>query len=220
MGHQWLGHGDFLAQQLQAVAVLRLLGAELAQLLLTLHQLLLQTSDFILQLLAPALVQGFFTGRLARRGLAQLAVDVQRAILDLGTQALDPQCQANTVSLGFADVGDETGVIQPQQRRAGFHHLAFVDVDLGDDPAFQVLDLLQLGRRNGLAVAPGDFVQHGEIGPQHHEQEETDNAPDGQPHDARCILHQGLVDLGQRLATKGLRALEIAAQDILEPPHS
>ncbi|MCY1312108.1 hypothetical protein D9M70_625000 [compost metagenome] len=79
---------------------------------MTLHQLFLQATDLVLQLLATALVQGLFVGRLAGRSLADFFVDLQWAILDLCTQALDPQGHGQAVSFGLTDVGNEAGVIQ------------------------------------------------------------------------------------------------------------
>ncbi|MNF90767.1 hypothetical protein D3C84_733460 [compost metagenome] len=219
LGHQRLGHADFLTQQLQAVAVLGLLGAELAQFLLALHQLLLQATNFALQLLTTALVQGVFVGRLAWRSLADLFVDLQRTVFDLGTQALYTQGHGQAIRFGLADVGYETGIVQTQQRVARFDDLAFFGKDLRNDAAFQVLDFLQLGRRNRLALTTGDFVDDREVGPYSKEQEERDDAPDGHAHDTRRILDEGLVDLGQWLAAERLGAFEVLAQAVLDLSH-
>ncbi|MNZ56700.1 hypothetical protein D3C78_746520 [compost metagenome] len=201
-GHQWLGHADLFAQQFQAAGVLGTFRTVFAQFLLALYQLLLQATNFVLQLLAPALVQRLFTGRLAWRGLAQRLVDLQRAVLDLGTQALDAQGHGQAVGLGFTHVGGEAGFIQAQQWLAHFDDLPFLGEDLGDDAALQVLDLLHLGRRNGLAFPPRNFVDGRDAGPHDQEHEEQDHAPYGQPHDPRRILDQGLVDLRQRLTAQ------------------
>lgn len=163
---------------------------------------MLQAANFVLQLLAPALVQRLFVRRLAWRGLAQLLIDFQRGVPYLGTQALDPQGHGQAIGLGFADVGGETGFIQAQQWLANFDDLPFLGEDFGDDTAFQVLDLLHLGRRNGLAFTASDFVDGGNAGPHDQEHEEQDYAPDGQTHNTRSIFDQGLVNLWQRLAAQ------------------
>ncbi|MNH16096.1 hypothetical protein D3C79_757260 [compost metagenome] len=181
--------------------------------------MLLQAADFVLQLLAAALVQGLFVGGLARRGLADFFVDLQRPVFDLGAQALDTQGHGQAISLGLTDVGNEPGIVQAQQRVAHFDDLALFGVDLRNDAAFQVLDLLQFRRGDRLAFATGDFVDNGEIGPEAKEQEEADHPPDGQAHDARRIFDQRLVDLGQRLAAKRFGTLEIPAQAVLDLAH-
>ncbi len=106
------------------------------------------------------------------------------------------------VSLGLTNVGGEAGFIQAQQWLANFDNLPFLGEDFGDDTALQVLDLLYLGRRNGLAFTSRDLVDGGDAGPHDQEHEEQDHAPDGQPHNPRCIFDQGLVDLWQRLAAQ------------------
>ncbi|MCY1172889.1 hypothetical protein D9M73_130330 [compost metagenome] len=179
----------------------------------------MQAANFVLQLLAPALVQRLLTGRLVWRGFTQLFVDYQRAVLYLGTQTFDPQGHGQAVSLGFTNVGGEAGFIQAQQWLAHFDDLPLLGEDFGDDAALQVLDLLYLGRGNGLAFTPRNFVDGRNAGPYNQEHEEQDHAPDGQPHHPRCIFDQGFVYLGQRLAAKRVAAFEIAPQAVLELPH-
>ena len=87
---------------------------------------------------------------------------------------------------------------------------------LGDNTAFQVLDFLQFGRRNRLAVATGHFVDLGETGPHHQEYKERDDRPDGQADDPWRIFDQRLVDLGQRLALQRIGAFEVAADRTLD----
>ena len=94
--------------------------------------------------------------------------------------------------------------------------LAFLDVQLSDNTAFQVLDFLQFGRRNRLAVATGHFVDLGETGPHHQEYKERDDRPDGQADHPRRIFDQRLVDLGQRLALQRIGAFEVAADRTLD----
>ena len=198
------------------LAILRLLGAELAQLLLTLDQLLLQTTDLVVQLLAAADVQRLFAFRLARHGFEHVFREIQRAVIDLGAQTLDAQQHRQPISLGFADVGSKSRVVQANQRCASLDDLAFLDEQFGDDPALEVLDFLDLRRRNRLAVALGHFVDHSEMRPQHQEHEEADDRPDGQAHDARGVLDQRLVDLRQRLALQRGRTLEVATDRLFD----
>ena len=216
LGHQRLGHVDFLALQGQLAAVLALLGGELAQFLLALHELFLQAADFVFQLLAAAFIQGALVGGLARRGLEHLVRDVQRAVIHLGAQTLDTQLHGQAQGFGFPGVGDKPRVVETNQRRASLYDLAFLDVQLGDDAAFKVLDFLQLGRRNRLAVATGHFVDLGETGPHHQKYKERDDCPDGQADDPWRIFDQRLVDLGQRLALQRIGAFEVAADRTLD----
>jgi len=214
--HQRLGHVDFLALQAQLLTILRLLGTEFAQFLLTLNQLFLQSTDFVMQLLTTADVQRLFAFRLTRHGFKHVLREVQRTVIDLGAQALDAQQHRQAISFGFADVGSKSRVVQANQRCAGLDDLTFLDEHFRDDPALQVLDFLDLRRRNRLAVALGHFVDHGEVGPQQQEQEEADDCPDGQAHDARGVLDQRLVDLRQRLALQRGRTLEVATDRLFD----
>ncbi|MCY1364965.1 hypothetical protein D9M69_517930 [compost metagenome] len=176
------------------------------------HQLFFEAGDFVLQLLLAAAVEGFLAGGLLGHELAHLFRYLQGAVLDLGAQPLDAQQHGGAVGLGLADVGLEAGRVQAQQRVAYFHHLPFADEQFGNYAALEVLHLLQLGRGDGLAIATGDLVDLGEMGPDQHEQGEADERPDGQAHHARRILDQRLVDLGQGLVGQGLTALEILAK--------
>ncbi|MNV19820.1 hypothetical protein D3C71_1107010 [compost metagenome] len=202
LGHQRLGHADFLTLEAQLLAILRLFGGEFAQLLLALDQLLLQATNLIVQLLATTDIERFFTLGLTRHGLEHILGEVQRAIFDLGAQALDPQQHRQPIGLGFTDVRSKSRVVQANQRCAGFDNLTFLDEQLGNDTAFKVLDLLDLRRWNRLAVALGHLVDHREVGPEHQEHKERDDRPDRQPHHAGRILDQRLVDLRQRLPLK------------------
>jgi hypothetical protein len=198
LGHQRLGHGDFLAQQLQAVGVLGALGAEFAQFLLRLDQLLLQAADFVLQLLASALVQRLFVGAWLGAALRSSS-SIFSGCLRPRRSALTRRAMARreaSVSPTLEAKGFRPGAAAAGQSRRS----PFLGEDLRDDAALQVLDLLHLGRRNGLAFAARHFVDGRNAGPDDQEQEERDHAPDGQAHHARRILDQGLVDLGQRLA--------------------
>ena len=134
-----------------------------------------------------------------RHGFHHVFREGQRPVIDLGAQAFHTQQHRQPIRFGFADVGHKSRVVQANQRRAGFDDLPFANEQLGHDPAFEVLDLLQLGRGNRLAVATGDLVDHRKIGPYQHEHEEADDAPDGQSHHARGVFDQRLLDLGQGL---------------------
>ncbi|MCY1422790.1 hypothetical protein D9M71_384860 [compost metagenome] len=144
LGHQWLGHADFLTLEAQLLTVLRLLGGELAQLLLALDQLLLQAANLVVQLLTAADIERLFALGLTRHGLEYILGEIQRTILDLSTQALDPQHHRQPIGLGFADVRGKSRIIQAKQRGTGVDDLAFLDEQLGNDTALKVLDFLDL----------------------------------------------------------------------------
>lgn len=178
--------------------------------------MLFEAGDFVVQLLLAAAEQRFLALRLAGSLGTQLFADGQLAALHLGAQALDAQGHGDAVGIGFADVGLEARGIQAQQRVADFDHLAFVDEHLGDDAAFEVGDLLQLGRGDRLAIATGDFVDLGEMRPEAEEQGEADQRPDGQAHHAGGVLDQCLADFRQGLAGEVFAAFEIAQQRLAQ----
>jgi len=88
-------------------------------------------------------------------------------------------------------IGEETGVVQAQQHVALVHHLTLAHEDFRDDAAFEVLDCLHLARRNGLALAGGDFVEHGEMRPGQPRGDQQCHQPYRQPADPRRILEDG-----------------------------
>ncbi len=120
-----------------------MLGGELAQFLLALHQLLLQTTHFVFQLLTATFIQGALVGGLVGCGLEHVIGDVQRAIIHLRTQALNAQLHGQAQGFGFTGIGDKPCVVEANQRRPSLYDLAFLDEQFGDDTAFQVLDFLQ-----------------------------------------------------------------------------
>ncbi|MNZ61467.1 hypothetical protein D3C78_795650 [compost metagenome] len=217
LSHQRLGHVDFLALQAQGLAVLRLLGGELAQFLLALDQLFLQPANFVMQLLATADVQGLFAGRLHWHGFHHVIRERQRAVVDFRAQTLHAQQHGQAVGFGFADVGHKSRVVQANQRRAGLDDLPFAHEEFGDDAPFKILYFLQLGRWDRLAVAFGDLIDHRKIGPQQQEQEKTDNGPDGQSHHPWGVFDQRFVDLGQGLAVQRIGTLEVTTDRVFHP---
>lgn len=184
--------------------------------MLTLYQLLLQTTDLVVQLLATAGVQRLFALGLVRHSLEHIGWKIQRTVIHFGAQALNPQQHRQAICLGFADIGSEPRVVQANQRRAGLDDLPFLDVQLGDDTALKVLDFLDLGRWNRLAVALGHFVDDREVGPEHQEHEEANDRPNGQPHHTRRIFDQRFVHFRQRLALQRGGAFEVTADRVFE----
>jgi ADP-heptose:LPS heptosyltransferase len=171
--------------------------------------LLLQAGQLIAQLLLAAVEQLRFALRQARRLGRGIGRNRQRAAFDFGGQALHAHQQREPVRLGFARIRGEAGIVQAQQRRTGFHHLALVHEQLGHDATFEVLDLLHARRRNGLAVAAGHLVHLREMRPEQAERHEGEHAPEREAHDARCVFGQGLAYFRQRLAARAALALQV-----------
>ena len=59
-----------------------------------------------------------------------------------GLQPRQPHALCSHFDRGLRQLGFEKPVFDPHQRLAGNHRLAFLDQDLGDDAAFQMLYLL------------------------------------------------------------------------------
>ena len=85
--------------------------------------------------------------------------------LDLGFEAGDFGPQRRDASVELFDVGAGGQRLQVDQGLALLHGVAFADQDFADDPAFQVLDALDLGRWDDLAQGHRDHVQLAEITP-------------------------------------------------------
>jgi hypothetical protein len=69
-------------------------------------------------------------------------------------------------------------IVDQHQHLVLANDLADPDLDLGDDPAFQVLHDLDLARRNDFAFADGGLADVSERGPEDERSDEGDGAPD------------------------------------------
>ena len=94
-----------------------------------------------------------------------VGIDRRVGALDLGFEAGDFGPQRRDPGVELFDVGAGGQRLQVDQGLALLHGVAFADQDFTDDPAFQVLDALDLGRRDDLAQGHRDHVQLSEITP-------------------------------------------------------
>ena len=170
------------------------------QFLLTLFQLRLQARHFLLQLLATPGEQRQFAAAEHRHGLLQLGGKGRLAPRHFRLQPFDAQQQGLPIRLAFPHAGGKARVVQPHQRRTGFHQLAFAHEQLGDDAALQVLDLLQARRGNRLAIGAGHLVHHGEVRPESGKHEEAQQRPERQPRHAGNILVARPPHVGQHIS--------------------
>ena len=98
-----------------------------------------------MKLLPAAVVQFSFSPRDIRRFAGNLWGNSKVPVFNFRRQALNFCPQAEFIRFCFADVRGKARIIQMQQRRSGVNNLPFVHIQFGDDPTFQVLDLLQFG---------------------------------------------------------------------------
>ncbi|MNE14496.1 hypothetical protein D3C80_1073770 [compost metagenome] len=165
----------------------------------------------------PGLVQRQLVLGHLRRFAAYFFRDFKGAPLSLGRQAFDLGGEGIAIRFALALVGQKARVVEAQQGIALVDHLPFANKDFGDDTAFQVLDHLHLARRDRLAFAHGDFIQHREPGPGQGHQQQGGRQPDGDARQARRILQCCAGHVRHVVAFGGFaEALEVTAQALAD----
>ena len=158
-------HRQFLLREGQAACQGLFAGLEVVHLLTALFDLLADAVEGRLELALPRLEQR----ALALRNVGAVFKDVRReddvAALRLRRQARDLAFQRHLLGAVLAQLRLEAGGVDAQQDLALLDHLALADQHVGEDAAFQVLDHLDLRRRDDLAHADRDFIDMRVRGP-------------------------------------------------------
>ena len=97
-----------------------------------------------MKLRPAAVVQFGFTSGDVRRFAGDLLRNNKVPVFNFRRQAFHLRAQAELIGFRFADVRGKARIIKVQQRRPGVNDLPFMNVQLGDDSAFEVLNFLQL----------------------------------------------------------------------------
>jgi hypothetical protein len=107
--------------------------------------------------------------------------------------------QRVVLDLVLLERGRVARIVDQHQHLVLAHDFADPDLDLGDDPAFEVLDHLDLARRDHLAFAHGRFPDRCERGPHDERDNEGEGAPDEDVRVPRRALQRGRGRLAHEL---------------------